>query len=330
MLRRIATACIPSIIFAAGLAACSSSDQAISIGPTFPTLSIYVTNSTQNAIAIYPPNPTSGSTAVNQIGGNNTQLNGPQYDAFDANKRLYVSNFNSGSGVGSVNVYASQATGNVLPIAQIGGSNTGISYARGVRVDSKGLVYLANVGPAPTFVSSILVFAAGSSGNVPPISTISGPLTGLNFPTGIALDGNGNIVVANSGNGTITSYVLATATGNVAPSNTIGGPLTGLVSPTGLTLDAQRNIYVADSSTNSISVFAANASGNVAPIRTISGSNTTLNTPSDVLLDSSGNLYVTNTGNGKVLVFPASASGNVAPSQIITVAGNVVGIALSP
>lgn len=341
MLRRVAIG-FSSILLLAGLAACSSQDTLSSggvpgIGPNFNTLSIYVTNSTQNAVSIFAPNPTSASQPINQIGGSNTQLNGPQYDAFDSAKRLYVTNSGIGVASGSVSIYASQATGNVLPIGVITGSGTGIGSPTGIALDSVGNIYVANTSGPPTFTSSVLVYAANTSGAAAPSAAIFGSNTGLNFPVGIAVDSNGNILVSNTagsgGNGNIEVFPQ-NSTGNVAPGKVIGGPLTGLINPTGITLDSSGNIFVADRTANSVSVFAAAASGNVAPIRVIAGAATTLNNPSDVLIDPSGNLLVTNTagggGTGKILVFPSTATGNVAPTQAITAPGNVVGLALSP
>jgi hypothetical protein len=200
-----------------------------------------------------------------------------------------------------------------------------------------GNIYVANTSGSPSFTSSILIFAAGTSGAAAPTAFIGGANTGLNFPVGVALDSKGNILVANTagaaGNGNIEIFASGT-TGNTAPTKVIGGPLTGLVNPTGIVLDSTGNIFVADRTANSVSVFAPTASGNVAPIRVIAGPATTLNNPSDVLIDPSGNLLVTNTasgnGTGKILIFPSTATGNVAPTQAIAAPGNVVGLALSP
>ncbi len=328
MLRRIALGL--SILFsAAGLGACSSSSAPISIGPNFVPLSVYVTNSTQNAISIFGPNPTSASVPINQIGGSNTGLNGPQYLAFDATKHLYVTNFNPGTTFGQITEYAPQATGNVLPFAAIGGSGSSVGDPRGVALNSTGNIYVTNVGAPPVQASSILVFPAGSSGAVPPINVIAGAVTGLNFPTGIDLDSTGIIYVANTGNATLETF-SATATGNAAPATAIGGPLTTLVSPAGLEVDGTGRILVADTAASAVDIFASGASGNVAPVARIAGAATTLSGPSDVAVDSAGNIYVTNTGTGKILVFAPGANGNVAPTQSITAPGTLVGIALSP
>ncbi len=331
MLRRFFLALL-STVSVAGLAACASgNNQAISIGPNFATGSLYVTNSNINSISIFAPNAANGAGPINSIGGSTTGLTNPQYIAFDASKRAYVSNYNTATSTGSITVYASQATGSVLPIAVITGPTTTLGQARGITVDGAGNIYVASVAFPPSLTSSILVYGAGTSGNSAPSRSISGALTLLAFPTGIALDRTANIYVANSGNASLEEF-SSTASGNVAPMKTIAGPSTGLVVPAGLTLDGAGNIYVTDVGPGnpSIVVFAAAATGNAAPMKVIAGPLTTLSNPSDVKLDAAGNIYVTNTGNGKILVFSGTASGNVAPAAVLNGAGNVVGLALSP
>src|ERR1700734_3391115 len=67
-----------------------------------------------------------------------------------------------------VNVYASDSTGNAKPIAVISGPNTGIDKLEGIAVDSKGSIYVTNNAGS----ASILVFPAGSSGDVRPTAVI--------------------------------------------------------------------------------------------------------------------------------------------------------------
>ncbi len=95
-------------------------------------------------------------------------------------------------------------------------------------MDSNGLIYVANlIGGASSF-GSITVYAAGATGNVAPVATITGSDTGLSAPQGIAVDGAGNVFVANlTGglleNGSVTVYA-AGSNGDVAPINIISGP----------------------------------------------------------------------------------------------------------
>ncbi|MDQ2681689.1 MAG: NHL repeat-containing protein [Candidatus Eremiobacteraeota bacterium] len=362
MLRRLTLAFL-ALLGVAAIAACSSGVQNLNIGPSFPTLSLYVTNSTQNAISIYAPNPSSSAAPLFQIGGSNTQLNGPQYLAFDAQSNLYTTNYNPGTAAASVLIYKSQATGNVIPFGQISGSGSGIVQPRGIAIASTGNVYVANVSPASQLPSSILVF--GGLGSLSPSNVIQGTQTGLNFPAGVALDSNNNLYVANRGSANVlmfnaptpgpsptatpmpTATPTATPTPNPSasptatptpmpvptgqpPNATIGGSATGLVSPVGIAVDGAGNIYVVDAGAGNagVRVFAPKSNGNVAPTRTINYSGFV--TPTDVKLDKSGNIYVADPGAGKVFIFAAAASGNATPMAIIPASGNVVGLALAP
>jgi hypothetical protein len=99
MLRRSFPSLIFALACAAAFAACSSSGTTIpssggvqGLGPNFVTNTLYVTNTTQNVVELYTPSPVAAATPQYAIGGSNTQLNGPQYDAFDSTRRLYVTN----------------------------------------------------------------------------------------------------------------------------------------------------------------------------------------------------------------------------------------------
>ena len=127
---------------------------------------------------------------------------------------------------------------------------------------------------------SITVYSRTASGNIAPLRMISGASTGLNGPTGIAVDTvNDEIIVANSNNNSLTVFTRTT-NGNVAPLRTISGASTGLNAPYGVAIDTVNNeIAVANypfSSSVSITVHNRSANGNVAPLRTIAGGNTGL------------------------------------------------------
>ena len=180
----------------------------------------------------------------------------------------------------------------------------------------------------PLFVSnqnglSITAYAPGASGNATPITTIAEGNTGLGAPSGIGLDGAGNVYVAHGGSNSITVYA-AGASGNAPPMTTIAGGNTRLSVPFGIALDAAGNIYVANGGSNSITVYAAGASGNASPITTIAGGNTGLNVPFGIALDGAGNIYVADLGNNSITVYAAGASGNATP--MATIAGANTGL----
>jgi sugar lactone lactonase YvrE len=174
---------------------------------------------------------------------------------------------------------------------------------------------------------SILVYAAGASGNASPTATIAGGNTGLTGTFGIALDGAGNIYVANAGIPQSITVYAAGASGNATPTATIAGGNTGLNFPFGIALDGAGNIYVTNQGSNSITVYAAGASGNATPTATIAGGNTGLNSPAGIALDGAGNIYVTNVSlisPYSITVYAAGASGNATPTA--TIAGGNTGL----
>jgi sugar lactone lactonase YvrE len=233
---------------------------------------------------------------------------------------LYVANRNTSS----VTVYPIGATGNVKPIQDIEGSQTGLRYPHDVAVDASGAIYAANTGAA-----SVTAYAPGAFGNAKPIEAIRGRRTGLTSPTGIAIDPvNGDIYVLNNrtdsyGNGRLTIYPPG-ANGNVLPLAVIEGPSTGLVLSNGLALDASGNIYVTNRY-NYITFYPAGSTGNAAPTRTIEGDLTQMHLPTQVALDSSLNIYAANYDGNSATVYAAGANGNVGPIQAIH--GHRAGIA---
>ena len=126
-------------------------------------------------------------------------------------------------------MYAAGANGNVSPIQTITGPNTLLDPV-GIAVDSGLNIYVENDSSRSSKAGLISVFAAGASGNVSPIRTITGSMTKLVYPEGIALDSMGNIYVASDPRSSTSILVFAAgANGNVEPIRTIKGSNTGMV-----------------------------------------------------------------------------------------------------
>lgn len=174
----------------------------------------------------------------------------------------------------------------------------------------------------------VTVYPVGAAGNARPVQAISGGMTGLDNPRGIAVDASGNIYVTNQ-SASITVYSSG-ANGNVAPLQTISGSNTLLCGRSiGIAINSLNGeIYVANTPDGagcpaSINVYAAGANGNVAPIGVIEGSKTKLDFPFGVALDSTGNIYISDSGN-RLYVYAAGSSGNVAPAR--TIKGSLTGL----
>ncbi len=205
-------------------------------------------------------------------------------------------------------VYRKGASGEDAPLRMLQGTRTRLADPHGIAFDSKrGLLFVTNhgsthdndvsaadylsaaekeersklknwpldrdfavPGSGKTLPPSIAVFAKNASGDAAPVRVITGPRTGLNWPTGVAVDAErGDVYVTNDTTDSILVFD-AEASGDVAPKRVIKGPKTGLKSPTGIALDLQRNeFWVANFGGHTATAYRLNASGDAAPLRTI-------------------------------------------------------------
>ena len=109
-----------------------------------------------------------------------------------------------------------------------------------------------------------------ASGDVAPLRVISGPKTGLNWATGLAIDPErGDLYVANDMDNSILVFDVH-ASGDVAPKRKIKGPKTGLGNPTGVWVDLKnQEVWAANFMNHSATVYPLSANGDVAPKRVI-------------------------------------------------------------
>ena len=118
-----------------------------------------------------------------------------------------------------------------------------------------------------------------------PLTTLAS--SGLLLPARVAVDGAGNVYVADSAAQAIEEWVATNSTVTTLIS-------TGLNRPGGVAVDAAGNLYIADEGNNAIYEWVAIS--NV--LATLVSSN--LNTPSDVAVDAAGNVYIADTDNDAV------------------------------
>ena len=304
---------------------------------------IYVTNNATNTLTVYAAGANGNVPPIATIGGAKTGLSDPTGIALDSNGKIYVLN-RAYNRKRNIKVYPPLGTStgiiNEAPIAAIAGSKTRLDDPTGIALDSQGNIYVANSLGGPKVPNTedsgmVTVYAAGSTGNIAPIATISGAATGLAYPAGIALDSSGNIYVANELTGdtsssledypSITVYP-AGSKGNASPISIIAGDNTGLSYSQGIALDSSGNLYAEgyiEYVGDTINVYPAGSNGNVSPAATIVGADTGLDGPDGIALDSGGNLYVSNgyggpVGGGSVTVYPPGSSGDAVPIATIT------------
>lgn len=132
---------------------------------------------------------------------------------------------------------------------------------------------------------SITVFADSAVGNMAPLRVIQGANTGLNWPSGIAVDPvHDEIAVANTGGNSVLIF-SRTAHGNLHPLRVLKGPHTGISVPMGVAFDPAHNqLWVADFGHAAL-VFERTANGNARPARMIR------NAPADTPASRFGNPF---------------------------------------
>ena len=169
-------------------------------------------------------------------------------------------------------------TGNAMVIftfdANYGATRTGTLTVAGqtLTVTQAGSTYVALTTNVTTLVSS-----------------------GLNHPQGVAVDGKGNVYIADTSNNAIKEWLVASNSVTTLVSS-------GLNTPTGLAVDGIGNIYIADSGNNAIKEWIA-ASKTVTTLVS-SG----LSGPWSVAVDGAGNVYIADTGNNAIKEWIAASN----------------------
>lgn len=154
------------------------------------------------------------------------------------------------------------------------GSSARFSGPQGVAVDETGNVYVADTNNqtirkiSPTGLVTTLAGTAGVSGSTDGVGTVAR----FKYPFNLAVDGSGNVYVADVWNSTIRKITsaglvstIAGNTGNLGLSDGLGDAAL-FSGPRAVAVDREGNLYVADSGNNSIRKgIAAQATILVAP-----------------------------------------------------------------
>jgi sugar lactone lactonase YvrE len=162
-----------------------------------------------------------------------------------------------------------------------------------------GAVELLNAGGGTVATANVFGTGQGPQVVFSPAaqSTLGG---GFSDPYGVAVDGSGNIYVANAGNGTVEEMPPACASSACVTS--LGG---GFGAPLGIAVDGSGNIYVADHQKHAVYEMPPGCASSACVTSlggAIAGGSSVL-MPLDVAVDGSGNIYVSD-DNGWVEEMP--------------------------
>lgn len=180
---------------------------------------------------------------------------------------------------------------------------------------------------------------AGGAGRNPTASSLSSP-------RGIAVDSNGDLYVADTGNHRVLRFrrpvdqpgpkvadlVLGQPDFRTATAS-VPGPAS-LRSPVAVAVSADGGIFVADTGNNRVLEFPAGASNHAAAIRVYgqphfesaaaasSVSSQTLTAPAGIAVDAGFNLYVADSGANRVVVYPNTRDAAAASNSAMIVVGS--------
>jgi sugar lactone lactonase YvrE len=184
-----------------------------------------------------------------------------------------------------------------------------------------------------THAAADMVFGQGNDFTTNTANKGGVSASSLNHPSGLAVDGNANLYVADTQNNRVLEYDNPAVNDAIADhvlgqSNFItNGTSTptdsNLNLPNGLAVDGSNNLFVADTNNNRVLKFESPLTNSIAdqvfgqPNFTtstppVTPSASSLNQPQGVALDLAGNLYVADTANYRALAYLAPLTNTIA------------------
>jgi len=121
--------------------------------------------------------------------------------------------------------------------------------------------------------------------------------SGYTSPRGLAVDGSGNVFVADTNNNAVKEILAVN--GSIPASPTIKTIGSGIYQPFGVAIDGSGNIYVTDATVSA--VYEVLKAGGYTTVIALGGG---FNQPTSVAVDGGGNVYVTDYGNNAVKMIP--------------------------
>ena len=223
-------------------------------------------------------------------------------------------------------------------------TNAPIFLPQGVVSDAVGNFYIGDTGNNRVrrvdAATGLISTAAGNGIPGVGVDGVKATATMLSSPAGLALDGAGNLYIADSGNGAIrrvdaVTGIMTTVAGELGILGYTGdgGPATSaqLSLPQGLAFDSAGNMYIADSGNQVIREVSA-ATGKISTIAgngtagyngdNIAATSAELNSPWNVAVTAGGTLYIADLSNNRVRKVSGGTITTVAGSGTLGFAGD--------
>jgi len=203
------------------------------------------------------------------------------------------------------------------------------NFPTGLAVDLSGNIFVADqqdnairkVTPVTGTTNWVVTTIAGQGPNGSGAANGTNTTASFSGPTGIAVDANSNVFVADQYNNAIrkirpvpgtTNWVVTTIAGNPNPGAVDGtNTAAQFNAPSGIAMDANGNLFVADQSNNEIRKMTPSGTnwivttiaGHPPPGKTGSADGTNsarFNTPTGLAVDTNGNVYVADEQNDTI------------------------------
>jgi len=325
----------------------------IASSSTCPTANLAPTQTCTESVTFMPASPGQRAGAVVLLDSNNAVLG-----------TAYL----SGTGVGGLGVLV---PGNLITVAGVYRNWTStqdgilatmanLDQPSSIAFDGAGNMYIADsahnrirmvAAPVLPATAGIISTYAGTGNQGYSGDGQLATAASLSSPAGVALDGAGNLYIADTGNNVIrmvsaATGIITTVAGSFPGLQGFagdGGPATSaeLDSPQSVTVDGSGNLYVADTANQRIrrvtvpippaaagNITTVAGNGDTNPSKDGSGTYTGdgqpaiiagLNLPYGVAFDSAGNMYIPDKGNN-VIRKVAAINGAITASSVISTA----------
>jgi sugar lactone lactonase YvrE len=185
---------------------------------------------------------------------------------------------------------------------------SGLNQPAGVAVDGAGNVLIADTGNNRIVEVPMVNGALSNSSQmtlIGPSDSVAGET--LNGPTGIALDGAGNLYIADTGNNRVVG-IPYNGSWNISVATTVASSLD---KPLAVAPDGSGDLYVADSGAGQIYKILNPLTTPSTQLAAVGFGN-----PSGLAVDASGSLFVADPVNGELERIP-NIAGNLSPNAAV-------------
>ncbi len=252
--------------------------------------------------------------------------------AVDARGDLFIADAGSGqvdeieAGTGGAAAGAVSASSTMVTVG------SGFTKPTGVAADASGDVFVADAGAAKVFEIEAGTGGA-AAGTVNSGSMVVAVGSGLKQPNAVAVDGHGDVFVADLGSDAV--FEIEAGTGGAAAGMVNSGSTTvavgsGFSQPAGVAVDVSGNVYVGDTGNKKVFEIEAGtggaSTGMVTSGSTVTAISTGFTTPTGVAVDVSGDVFFVTPVPGNVYEILAgtggAAAGTVTASSSEVTLGN--------